>query len=194
MPIHPTERTSPAMTPMSKMQYWAPNTPPSAASLDDTLLPPSPPSSLHRYPEGDYDFDGDTFVQGSAESFSKDTPDAWDANDNTTVVDDGQYMVMHKPMDRAKEQYRQVAQSRELRLAGWPEDAVFLFQKLNMRGAEPLLPYDWNVDFPSLPLFLFTKSEAKQFIRADFLSDFRGTSSPHPCLFAPMASAQANDS
>lgn len=182
------------MTPMTKMQYWVPKTPASAASVDDTLLPPSPPSSLHRYEDGDYDFDGDTIVQNSVENFHRDdTADAWDANDNTMVVDDGQYMVMHKPMDHHKEQHRQVAQSRELRLAGWPEDAVFLFQKLNMRGSEPILPYDWNVDFPSLPLFLFTKSEAKQYIRAEFLSDFRGTC--HPAILplpSPKAPTQAD--
>ena len=172
------------MTPSSNIHPWTPKTPASAASIDNTLLPPSPPTSLHPYQDDDYyDSDGDILIQDSVERLPEDHgADAWDANQNTTVVDDGQYMDMYRPVNRPKDQLRdqlrdqlsQQIQSRELRLAGWPEDAVFLFQKLDMRGSEPILPHDWSVDFPSLPPFVFTRSEAKQFVRADTLSEFRG--------------------
>ncbi|KAF1972185.1 hypothetical protein BU23DRAFT_508954 [Bimuria novae-zelandiae CBS 107.79] len=174
-PVRPrsAERPSPEMTPKTKINHWAPNAPASHTSNEDTLLPPSPPMSLHRYPQ-DLDFDGETLVHDSVEELSKDVGvDAWDANDATLVVDDGQYMDLHKSINRNKEQHRQEAQCRELRLAGWSEDAVFLFQKLNMRGFEPILPYDWKADFPTVPLDLFTKNESKQFIKANCQSSFR---------------------
>ncbi|KAK7192648.1 hypothetical protein DPSP01_006590 [Paraphaeosphaeria sporulosa] len=166
------ERASPETTPNSKVEHWAPNTPASPTDLDDTLLPPSPPASLHRYED---DFDGDTLVHDSVEDgYYKDAEsDAYDANDATMVVDDGQYMEMRKAVDRTNEQLRQEIQCRELRQAGWSEDSIFMFQKLNMRGFEPLLPDPWQKDFVTLPLNLFTPNDSKTFIKADGQSDFR---------------------
>lgn len=190
LPARPksVEQNSSDVTPNSRILHWTPKTPASASSIDDTLLPPSPPMSIPPGQNDDYDFDGTTLIQDSVEQLVKDDgADVWDANQNTMVVDDGQYMDMHRPTNHAKEQLqeqlRQEVQSHELRLAAWPEDAVFLFQKLDMRGSEPILPHEWSVDFPSLPPFVFTTSEAKQFVRADTLSEFRGTKySPPWCL------------
>lgn len=166
-------KTSPEYTPNSKVAQWAPKTPASPTALDETLLPPSPPASLQRFQE---DFDGDTLIHDSVEDeyLDYEEADGWDANDATLVVDDGQYMEMRKPVNRTKEQMRQEIQCRELRQAGWSEDAVFMFQKLNMRGFEPLLPDPWKRDFVTLPLDLFTTNDSKAFIKADGLSDFRG--------------------
>ena len=181
----PTDHYYLEVTPKSKVDRWAPATPASSDSLNETLLPPSPPTFLHRKQEDTYyDFEGDTLVHDTVEGFPEDGgADGWDANDNTMLVDDGQYMESHRPIDHTKEQFRQELQSHELRLAGWPEDAVFLFQKLNMRGSEPLLPYDWNIDFPSLPMFMFTRIVAKQFIKSHQLSEFRGMHVPYYALF-----------
>jgi hypothetical protein len=164
---------SPETMPRSKLVPWAPKTPASPTALDDTLLPPSPPTSLYRDQD---DFDGDTLVHASVEDqYYKDADaDAWDANDTTIVVDDGQYMEQRKPVDSNNEHLRQEIQRRELRLAGWSEDSVFLFQKLNMRGVEALLPDRWKSDFVTLPLNLFTVNDNKAFIKADGQSDFRG--------------------
>jgi hypothetical protein len=163
----------PETTPRSKVVPWAPEAPASLAALDETLLPPSPPTSLYRDQD---DFDGDTLVHDSVEDqyYEDAGADAWDANDATIVVDDGQYMEQRKPVDRTNEQLRQEIQCRELRLAGWSEDSVFLFQKLNMRGVEALLPDRWKSDFVTLPLNLFTVNDNKAFIKADGQSDFRG--------------------
>ncbi|KAJ4352386.1 uncharacterized protein N0V89_007734 [Didymosphaeria variabile] len=167
------EKNSPEITLKSKVEHWAPKTPASPSAVDKTLLPPSPPTSLHRYEE---DFDGDTLVHDSVEDeyyYNDEEADAWDANDTTVVVDDGKYMEMRKPVNRTKEQMRQEIQCRELRQAGWSEDSVFMFQKLNLRGFEPLLPDPWKTDFVTLPLDLFTTNDSKAFIKADGQSDFR---------------------
>lgn len=172
-------KMSPEVTPKNKVDHWTPATPASHTDIDQTLLPPSPPTSLHRYED---DFDGDTLVHDSVEDeYYKDVePDAYDANDATLVVDDGQYMELRKAVDRTNEQLRQEIQCRELRQAGWSEDSIFMFQKLNMRGFEPLLPNPWKKDFLTLPLNLFTTNDSKAFVKADGQSDYRGMNyQPH---------------
>lgn len=180
------------LTPEKKVAQWAPPTPSSSTSVDYTLLPPSSPMSLHRDYEEDFDFEGDTLVHDSVEILSKDdnppdtwhdsvevlpkddsATDAWNANDGA-LVDEMHYGDMNKRVNRAEEERQQEIQHQELVTAGWSEDAVFLFQKLNMRGFEPILPDDWKDDFPTVPLGLFTKVEPKQFIKAQHLSTFRG--------------------
>ena len=178
-------KMSPEITPNHKVDHWAPKTPASPTDLDETLLPPSPPTSLHRY---DYDFDCDTLVHESVEDeyYNDVELDEYDANDATLVVDDGQYMDLRKAVDRTNEQLRQEIQCRELRQAGWSEDSVFMFQKLNMRGFEPLLPNPWKEDFVTLPLNLFTPNDSMAFVKADGQSDFRGM------LYQPHADIAAN--
>jgi hypothetical protein len=166
-----------AMTPQTKIGHWQVQTPSSIGSVDETLLPTSPPFSTQSHDE----FDGDAVVRESIEEPLQESSEAdWDANDETLVVDDGQYMDAQKGIDLEKEAQRREVQGRELREAGWTEDAVFLFQKLGMRGFEPLLPGDWVNDFPTLPVDLFTHNENKAFIKADSGSEYRGKSSvPH---------------
>ena len=159
-----------AMTPQTKVGHWQVQTPSSVGSVDDTLLPPSPPFS-----PGPSDLDGDTLIHETVEEPSRESSELdWDANEETMVVDDGQYMEQQKGIDREKERMRREVQGRELRDAGWTEDAVFLFQKLGMRGFEPLLPDDWVNDFPSLPVDLFTHNENKAFVKTESGGDFRG--------------------
>lgn len=161
-----------AMTPQTKIGKWQVVTPRSASSLDDTLLPPSPSSMAQ--PRDD-ELEGDTLIHESVETPPKESSEIdWDANEDTMVVDDGRYMEQQKTIDREKERARQEVQARELRQAGWPEDAVFLFQKLGLRGFEPLLPDDWVNDFPTLPVDLFTHSEDKAFVKTESGQDFRG--------------------
>lgn len=165
------------MTPQTKLERWEIKTLSSAGSLDATLLPPSPPTSVSRHA----DLEGDTLVADSIEDILKNGTDDedWDANEETLVVDDGKYMEEQKSIDPEKERMRREIQSRELREAGWTEDAVFLFQKLGMRGFEPLLPDHWVNDFDTLPVDMFTDNENKAFIKSNGGSDFRGMY-PHP--------------
>jgi len=157
-------------TPQTKVGHWQMPTPSSASSVDETLLPPSPPIS-----DEPHELDGDTLIHDTVEDSLQESSEIdWDANEETMVVDDGQYMEQQKGINREKERMRREVQGRELRDSGWSEDAVFLFQKLGLRGFEPLLPDDWVDDFPSLPVDLFTHNENKAFVKAESGREFRG--------------------
>ena len=45
-------------------------------------------------------------------------------------------------------------------------DEWWLFDKINRRGTEPLLPLSWQLDFPSLPDDLFSEQEVVCFINS----------------------------
>jgi len=61
---------------------------------------------------------------------------------------------------------------------GWHADEVELFERLAMRGYEPLLPMAWARDFPTLPDHLFGKVkdgvEERTVFNAISGNDFRG--------------------
>lgn len=38
---------------------------------------------------------------------------------------------------------------------GWHPDELYLYERIEMRGFEPLLPLQWKIDFPSIPSYLF---------------------------------------
>ena len=154
--------------------------------MDQTLLPPSPPTSAK--PTED-EFEGDTLVgspivQASAKTGS--SGDEVDANGDTTVVEDGNFMDVSIDVD--KERKRRDKQGRELRDAGWSEDAVFLFQKLGMRGFEPILPIEWIDDLETLPEDLFTARLDKAFLRPAHGSGYRGM-----YFFLPQAKTEIAD-
>ena len=138
------------------------------------LLPPSPPASAML----SEDLEGDTLLTDSPDLTGDKTGgssgDEWDANEETMVVDDGTYMEHHKKIDGEIERIRRDQQGRDLRDAGWSEDAVFLFQKLGMRGFEPLLPISWINDFETVPEDLFTEKLDKAFIKPIFGTDYSG--------------------
>lgn len=162
-----------AASPEPQAHTWTPRTPSPQSDIDATLLPPSPPTSAPQFAE---DFEGETLLPESPLSLSYDkhgsSEDEWDANQGTMVVDDGTYMTQHKTIDTDLERKRRDKQGRELRDAGWSEDAVFLFQKLGMRGFEPILPIDWLDDFETLPEDLFTANIDKAFIKPAEGSDY----------------------
>ena len=56
----------------------------------------------------------------------------------------------------------------------WTTAEIDLFNKLNMRGFEPLLPRTWELDFPTVPSALFTGDIQNAFMKAMYGSDFRG--------------------
>lgn len=164
-------------SPESRVQTWTPRTPsPQSDDIDVTLLPPSPPTSS---PQLYDDLEGDTLLPGSPVSNDDldktgSSEDEWNANEDTMVVDDGTYMELSKKVNHDVERRRRDKQGRELRDAGWSEDAVFLFQKLGMRGFEPILPIDWLDDFETLPEDLFTANLDKAFIKPSGGSNYHG--------------------
>ena len=50
------------------------------------------------------------------------------------------------------------------RIQDWSEDELWTFNKLIMRGREPLLPYELASEFPSWPDILFSRNRDKVFI------------------------------
>ncbi|KAL6710293.1 hypothetical protein ACN47E_009239 [Coniothyrium glycines] len=160
-------------SPESRVHNWTPRAPSPQSDIDVTLLPPSPPASALQSHD---DFEGDTLVPGSPWSPSNEnhgsSEEEWNANEDTMVVDDGAYMLQQKRVNIDHERRRREQQSRELRDAGWSEDAVFLFQKLALRGFEPIIPTEWFDDFETLPEDLFTASIDKAFIRPSQGSDY----------------------
>lgn len=168
------------MSPQSLIKVWQTRTvtPTSDGDVDETLLPPSPPSSAS--PVHD-DFEGDTLLPDTpvSPSYLKgQSENEFDANGEVEVVDDGTYLMQPKRVDVDAERQRRDIQGRELRDAGWSEDAIFLFQKLGMRGFEPLLPIDWHDDFETLPEDLFTPKLDLTYIRPALGSDYHGKHIP----------------
>lgn len=163
------------MSPNSRVKIWHTRTPSPQSDIDATLLPPSPPTSAR--PSHD-DLEGDTLLPDSPTSLDFDkaasSADEVDANEDTMVVDDGAYMNQSKRVNVDEERRRREKQGRELRDAGWTEDAVFLFQKLGLRGFEPILPIDWIDDFETLPEDLFTARLDKAFIKPAFGTSYHG--------------------
>ncbi|CAI6274884.1 unnamed protein product [Periconia digitata] len=152
-------------------------TPSPSGVIDPVMLPPSPPISVQPATsiEAVMEYESNDDVLSSVEeSPTGDSNEhGWDANEDTVLADDSAFLEQRRKTDKEQERLRQEVQGRELREAGWPEDAVFLFQKLHMRGLEPLMPYEWAKDFVSLPWDLFTSNDNRAFIKADGGSDFR---------------------
>ncbi|KAF1924299.1 uncharacterized protein M421DRAFT_424937 [Didymella exigua CBS 183.55] len=157
------------LSPESRVNIWQTRTPSPGSDVDITLVPMSPPDSVVRSPEGHDGFEGDTLFNTSpiSPTFNKsDYQDVEvDANDDTIVVDDGGYLETHKGISFDERLLKQQRQGQELQGAGWPEDAIFLFQKINNRGYEPIMPIEWVDDLPSLPADLFTEVPDKPFIK-----------------------------
>ncbi|KAH8728822.1 hypothetical protein GQ44DRAFT_824096 [Phaeosphaeriaceae sp. PMI808] len=180
IPIRPTlpkkpiaAFTSREMSPASRVKVWSVRTPSpqSDFDMDQTLLPPSPPDSAKPV---DDDFEGETLIDSPGTRVSKkagSSGEEWNANEDTIAVDDGNYN--DRSIDVDEERKRRDQQGRELRDAGWTEDAVFLFQKLGLRGFEPLLPIEWLDDLETLPEDLFTARLDKAFLKPANGSGFR---------------------
>ncbi|KAJ4313731.1 hypothetical protein N0V94_006795 [Neodidymelliopsis sp. IMI 364377] len=155
------------MSPESRMNIWNTTTPSPGSDVDITLVPISPPASVIQSPDG---LEGDTLFATSpiSPTYNKGglSDEEVDANDDTMVVDDGTYLETHKGISVDERLFKQQQQGFALQEAGWPEDAIFLFQKIGMRGYEAIMPIEWVDDLPSLPADLFTERVDKPFIKA----------------------------
>lgn len=182
--IQPDQLLSPPdrdLSPESRVNIWHTRTPSPSSDVDITLVPMSPPDSVMRSTQGFDSFEGDTLFNTSpiSPSFDKsiDHDLEVDANDDTVVVDDGGYFETHKGISFDERLLKQQKQRQELQAAGWAEDSIFLFQKINMRGYEPIMPIEWVDDLPSLPADLFTERMDKPFIKPALGTHYHGPSS-----------------
>jgi hypothetical protein len=62
---------------------------------------------------------------------------------------------------------------------GWTEDEVWLFEKLDWRGYEPLLPKSWDGDFRTMYDELFTTDDSVAFIKSASGNDYHGKRTLH---------------
>lgn len=175
--LSPPDRS---ISPDSHMAIWHTRTPSPRSDVDITMVPISPPDSVVRSLDGHDGFEGDTLFNTSPISPSFDDsgdPDKEvDANDDTMVVDDGAYLETHKGISVDERLFKQQQQRLALKESGWPEDAIFLFQKIGLRGYEPIMPIEWVDDLPSLPADLFTERLDKPFIKPALGTHYHGTS------------------
>lgn len=81
---------------------------------------------------------------------------------------------VHLFLDRQTELARRQETIDRKKEGNWHEDEILLFQKLSMRGFEPLLPSHWNYDFRTCPPTIFSRNEKETFINAKSGNDFRG--------------------
>ncbi|KZM23934.1 uncharacterized protein EKO05_0009319 [Ascochyta rabiei] len=157
------------MSPESRMDIWQTRIPNPNSDVDITLVPISPPASVIQSPDS---YDGDTLFNTSpiSPTFDKGghSDKEVDANDDTMVVDDGAYFFTHNKISVDERLFKQQQQGLALQDIGWPEESIFLFQKINMRGHEPIMPIEWLDDLPSLPADLFTDRLDKPFIKPVF--------------------------
>jgi len=81
----------------------------------------------------------------------------------------GEYLV-----NMARERAKREKALTQITKGEWSEAEIALFQKLNMRGFEPLLPENWMMDFKTIPESLFTDKDEEVFINSVCGRDFRG--------------------
>lgn len=155
------------MTPTTRVLHaWSVKTPSTSGHDTTAHALPSPQSLDRAYT----DFEGDTLIDELVQGIKDE--EAYDANEETIVVDETGYDS--KAFNPVAERTRREAHGRDLRDAGWTEDAVFLFQKLGMRGFEPLMPSSWAFNFVMFPRIMFTKNMDKAFIKPTYGSDYHG--------------------
>lgn len=58
----------------------------------------------------------------------------------------------------------QLLDPEDVRIQDWSEDEVWVYNKLVMRGYEPIFPQSWAPDFQSFPDQLFTRNAARTFV------------------------------
>ena len=94
---------------------------------------------------------------------------------NTTLIDDDNSTLSEDDILDRKEAQANV----EELYRGWTEDEIWLFEKLDWRGYEPLLPKRWAGDFLTMYDLLFTDDDSVAFIKSACGKDYHGK----PVLF-----------
>lgn len=107
-------------------------------------------------------------------------------NDTTLIPDDsdeddyvGKLSKAEKKeyfIDVEDERTRRQEMLRQTETGDRTPEEIALFEKLTMRGFEPIVPRNWMMDFQTLPETMFTNDEAEIFINAASGNEFRGTS------------------
>lgn len=121
-------------------------------SYDDSIVSPSG------------DFDGSTVVSGksSENSPSKDSEAALIEDEES-----GQgKKVGENNVCPADSSATKPVMGNVVKYKGWSEDEIWLFERLDNRGFEPLLPLRWAYDFPNLYDCMYARDDAKALINS----------------------------
>lgn len=104
---------------------------------------------------GEGDLEGDTLIENTATVL----PPGSNFENDTTIIAD---------IDDALEDPDVTAEPGEEPhdYAGWTEDEIWLLERINMLGSEPLLHLTWALDFPTLVPELYTMDDSRVLIKA----------------------------
>lgn len=89
---------------------------------------------------------------------------------DTTLIDDDYATPSKSKIGNLEERKT----SDEVLYHGWTEDEIWLFEKLDWRGYEPLLPKTWDKDFRTMYDLLFTMDDSVAFIKSASGNDYHG--------------------
>ena len=121
------------------------------------------------------DFEGSTLVGDNADIK---TEHSVDDNRSSHTDLDGNTIVEPTPYWRNLSKIPPISDGpitdlNDERMKEWSNDEVWLFEKLNMRGFEPLMEATWHMDFVTLPIKLFSHDPRDAFINAASGRDYR---------------------
>lgn len=112
-------------------------------------------------------------------------PDEWEANKED---DEDDYVGKLSKGERKEhlldvedERARRQEMLKQIERGDRTPEEIALFEKLTMRGFEPIIPSNWKMDFKTLPETMFTNDESEIFINAASGNEFRGISSFPSC-------------
>ena len=64
------------------------------------------------------------------------------------------YLAQHHPLTEQKTSIARLQTEGD-----WHAEAMYVYERIQMRGYEPIIPLEWQMDFPNLPRDLFTSAE-----------------------------------
>ena len=111
------------------------------------------------------ELEGSTIVEDLPQSPQTSQSRSSSFDNDTTFLNDN---------DDVKDQELAAEEPGENNYTGWTKEEIWLFEKLQDRGLEPLLHVTWGFDFPTLPVELFTTDRSKAFIKAIHDNDYHG--------------------
>lgn len=116
------------------------------------------------------ELEGDTLIENPA------IPHASNFENDTTIIAD---------IDDALEDPEATAEvgDEPHDYIGWTEDEIWLLERINMLGSEPLLHLTWALDFPTLVPELYTMDDSRVLIKAINGNTCRGEFPPLPPIF-----------
>ena len=134
---------------------------------------------------GEFDLEGETIVGGNHDDANSVDDPAYD-NDLTLVVDSYEEDFVVKKAQRLEDYHDRNVSSNDPRIKEWTDEEIWLFNKLNKRGQEPLLLHTWTMDFSTFPAILFTTDPKQVFINNTHGPIYNGVYYPYSLKQAVM--------